>query len=253
MQPTQTAEVIDLLKEHFPPIATAGLWYNYVTSGNATGSFVILSKSEYVRVKNVSFVNDTFLISFEVRTNKYENGTLVDSGSVEINVRLHVHELPEILRVLWFFFNAKNVKNSVLDYIKGLAWLLENVTTLEVQEANYTFMNMTRTVVIGLLEGTKANGTEFIHAKYVVDVKTGLLLEKEYYRYVRHSPPELAEAMKTVLKDTNFFKKPVLETETEQAPETELKLVFSLPTWLVILIAIAIAVPAAVLILKRTK
>ena len=207
------------VEEYFPTVAESGLWYKYDTSRNVTGSFHILTKSEYVEVKSASVLNDVFSVSIVVRTEEYHNGTLIHNGSATFNINVPLSEVPSKQTFLWFFFNAKQVYRAVELYTAGLSGLLQNVTASGTYYDNYTYNNTVRTVVVSYLNGTDLGGTEFVHAKYIVDNETGLLLEKTYFRYRYMSVKvSLVEAERTVLRETNFFKVPEEVEETGETP-----------------------------------
>jgi len=194
-----------IVEAYFPTVKS-GLWYNYTSTGNKTGSLIILQKNEYVKIGNSTVENGYFKVEIHVFTEQFENNSLKESGSAIFNVNISLSEFPNVFSVLPYFFNAKNVENAVKNYILGLSGLIENITQLETHFQNYIYQNLNRTVVVGVINGYKGNYTEQIYAKYVVDNETGLLLEKTYFRYRFTSVKlQVKEALKTVLTDTNFL------------------------------------------------
>lgn len=254
---------LDVLKQHFPCCAKEGLYYVYKTDHNVSGSLKIYTKDEYVNITEVHNLTGLVILKIVVKTKQYLNGTLIQSLEAPITINLPVEEIPTTPRVLWFFFNCKNLTSALTEYLRGLSVFVPVNTTIEMHNGIIEILGMNRSVVVGVIEGW--NGNQFTHAEYYVDNETGLLLKKIFVRYVYGNVTvgggnstkgcvsvgqlEAVEREITELTETNFFAE---FPEEEVKYEAEVK-ILRLPPWLIVLLAVVFIALAVALVRQERK
>jgi len=203
----------EVVKQYFPAIDSGRyfVWDTNITQNSTMlKTCSIETRGEKLIIHNYTETETLVRIYITVYSWRYIDGEITNIGNATFIYNIPKGEIENYTHIQCRLFNTKNLYESLRQYLEGLSGFFitnDSNFTLSIHDGFYVYNGLNRSVLIGLLEGYTAPG-EFTHAKYIIDKKYGVVLEREFWRIknstgVKTQQFDMIERM--VLKDTNLF------------------------------------------------